>query len=826
MTDDVSSSGSTTSGRVFLGQVWRLLWPRTRRKRIELALAAFFSPILCLVLTTALMPLPEELRTPHVSADASTIFYDRYDRVLCEIRATDGARARPVKLSEVGDRVVPALLAAEDKRFHSHPGIDPFAIVRATGQFLWSRQVVSGASTLTQQLARNLVPRRRSVVGKLREMALALRIEASLPKDRILEEYLNRIEFGPALRGIEAASRYYFDKPSRDLSLAEAATLASLPRGPTLYDPRKGTEKLLKRRDRILQRMLDSRSMPQSDIERALAESLVLAGRGGGLGIPHLRQALLSGAFPTSWGPMRGKMTQVWTTIDRHLQREVEILAAQTVDQLASRHVSAASVVVLDNATLHVLAYVGSPSIENERRLGHNDGVLALRQPGSALKPFVYALALESLDVNAASIIPDVDISFPEPEGDYRPHNYDGRFHGPVRMREALANSFNVPAVNMAARLGPDKLLAHLRNWGFLSLNRSAREYGLALALGDGEVKLLELAAAYSALASGGMFRSPIAVATALGADGTRYDASSASADPRRVIDEKSAYVITHILSDKRARLASFGEDNVLEFDFPVAAKTGTSKGFRDNVTVGYSSRITVAVWVGNFDGSPMSGVSGISGAGPLFRDVMLAAARSYPGEEFVRPEGFVDIDVCPLSGKRSSPDCPHRRVEIIPRGQQIDSCDMHEKVRIDKRNGLRAGPACSDDVIEERVFEHYPALYSAWAESASRPLAPVKSSPFCPDDDRFVNPERIRIAYPPDGSRFVLDSSLSAREAIHIRADVPREARDVRIFIDGRPYVVKAPRWSHSEALVKGTHEVFVVVDGQESDRVRYEVE
>lgn len=772
------------------------------------------------------MPLPDELRAAETLQDSSTIFYDRHERILCEVRATDGARARPIKLKEAGDRVIPALLAAEDKRFYSHPGVDPVAIVRATGQFVWSHHVVSGASTLTQQLARNLVPRRRSVVGKLREMALALRIEASLPKDRILEEYLNRIAFGPALRGVEAASRYYFDKPTRDLSLAEAATLASLPRGPTLYDPRKGTEKLLRRRDRVLQRMLDARSLPTNDIERALAEPLVLADRGGGLGIPHLRQALLSGAFPTPWGPARGHLTQVWTTIDRHLQREAEILAAQTVDQLSSRNVSAASVVVLDNATAHVLAYVGSPGIGSERRLGHNDGVLALRQPGSALKPFVYALALESLDFNAASILPDVDTSFPEPEGDYRPHNYDGRFHGPVRLREALANSFNVPAVNTAARLGPDKLLSHLQAWGFSSLNRSARDYGLALALGDGEVRLLELAAAYSALANRGTYRYPIAVANALGSDGTRYDASSLSTYQRRVIDEKSAYIITNILSDARARLASFGEDNVLEFDFPVAAKTGTSKGFRDNITVGYSSRITVAVWVGNFDGAPMSGVSGISGAGPLFRDVMLAAARSYPGDEFMRPEGFVDIDVCPLSGKRPSSDCPHRRTEIFRRGQQVDTCDMHEKVRIDKRNGLRAGPACTADVVEMRVFEHFPTLYSAWAEGASRSLSPVRSSPFCPDDEKPLLQDRIRIAYPPDGSRFVLDSSLSAREAIHVRVDVPREARDVRIFIDGRAHVVKAPRWSHSESLVKGRHEVFAEADGQKSDVVHYEVD
>jgi len=777
-----------------------------------------------LVLAAALMPLPEELRTPDVSTDASTVFLDRHGRVLCEVRATDGTRARPIKLTEAGDRIVVALLAAEDKRFRWHPGVDPLAVMRSIGQFVWSRRVVSGGSTLTQQLARNVVPRPRSALGKLREMALALRIEASLSKDRILEEYLNRVSFGPALRGVEASSRYYFDKPTRDLSLAEAAALASLPRGPTLYDPRRGTERLMRRRDRVLRRLLDARGASSSDIERALGEPLVLAGRGGGLGIPHLRQAILSGAFPSTLGPLKGRAATVTTTIDRHLQREVEILAAQTIERLASRNVSAASVVVIDNLTSEVLAYVGSPNIDNEVRLGHNDGVLARRQPGSALKPFVYGTAMVDLGITAATVVPDVDISFPEPEGDYHPHNYDGRYHGPVRVREALANSFNVPAVNVAARIGPDKLLARLRNWGFLSLDRSARDYGLALALGDGEVRLLELASAYAALARGGTYRSPIAAKSAIGRDGSIFTNSTDSS--YRVVDERTAYVLTHILSDARARLSSFGEDNVLEFDFPVAAKTGTSKGFRDNVTAGFSSRITVAVWVGNFDGSPMSGVSGISGAGPLFRDVMLAISREFPGESFSRPDGLVDVDVCTLSGARPTPDCPHKRLEVIPRGQQLDTCDMHERVRLDKRNGLRAGPACDGNFIEKRVVERYPSMYSAWAEGASRPLAPLKSSPFCPDDDRTNVSGQIRIAYPPDGAKFVLDSSLSAREAIHVRVDVPRSARDVRFFVDGRVYSVTAPRWSHSVPLVKGRHEVYAQVDGERSEVVVYEVE
>lgn len=801
-----------------------LLWPRTRRQRIELALALVFAPIFCVVLTAVLLPLPEELRAPDVAADTSTVFLDRHGRVLCEVRAMDGTRARPIKLGEAGDYIVPALLAAEDKRFRWHPGVDPLAIARSVGQFIWSHQVVSGGSTLTQQLARNVVPRRRSVVGKLREMALALRIEASLSKDRILEEYLNRIPFGPALRGVESASRYYFDKPTRDLSLAEAAALASLPRGPTLYDPRRGTARLLLRRDRVLHRMREAGLAKQTDIERALAEPLTLAGRGGGLGIPHLRQALLSGAFPSTWGPLKGRVSNVKTTIDAHLQREVEILAAQMIERLVSRNVSAASVVVLDNATSEVLAYVGSPNIDDEARLGHNDGVLARRQPGSALKPFVYGAGMGLLGLDAATVVPDVDVSFSEPEGDYHPHNYDGRYHGPVRVREALANSFNVPAVNVTARIGPDKLLGQLRAWGFSSLDRSAREYGLALALGDGEVRLLELASAYAALARGGTYKPPVAAISASLRDGSPLP--SLSVPEQKVLDERTAHVLTDILSDARARISSFGEGNVLEFDFPVAAKTGTSKGFRDNVTVGFSSRVTVAVWVGNFDGSPMSGVSGISGAGPLFREVMLAASRVFPGDAFVVPEGLVDVEICTLSGQKPSPDCPHKRTEIVPRGRVLDTCAMHERVRIDRRNGLRAGPTCADEFVEMRVFERYSPMYTAWAEGAARPLVPIKSSPFCPDEGRTTSAEPIRIVYPPDGSRFVLDSSLAAREAIHIRVDVPRDARDVRIFVDGRGYSVGAPRWSHAAPLVRGKHEVYAFVDGRRSEAVTYEVE
>ncbi len=630
--------------------------------------------------------------------------------------------------------------------------------------------------------------------------------------------HLNRVAFGPSLRGIEAASRFYFDKSTRDLSLAEAAALASLPRGPTLYDPRRGPTLLTRRRDRVLERMRAARLADSADVDRALGEPLVLAPRGSGLGIPHLRLAILS--------RFAQRPSVVTTTLDRGLQREIEILALQTVERLAPRNVTAASVVVLDNTTGDVLAYVGSPDIENEARLGHNDGVLAKRQPGSALKPFVYGLGMEIAGFTAATVLPDVDLHFPTPDGDYHPNNYDGRFHGPVRVREALGSSFNVPAVVAASRVGPERLLARLLDLGFASLDRSARDYGLALALGDGEVRLIELAAAYATLARGGLSLAPRAVREARGADGDLLPLPAPA--PRRVLDPRAAYVLTHILADRHARLATFGENSALELPFPVAAKTGTSKGFRDNVTVGFTPAVTVAVWVGNFDGSPMSGVSGVTGAGPLFHDAMLASARlfpEFPERDFERPDGLVDVDICPLSGARPGPDCPHRRTEILPRGTSLPPCDQHERVRIDRRNGLRAGPACADSVVDPRVFERYPPELASWAETAGRPVAPRAASPFCPDLDRAPNPSRLRIAFPPDGARFLRDGALAADEAIRVRIDAPSDARAVRLLVDGRALTL-APPFERSLPLVPGEHVLVVEADGVSSEPVRFSVD
>jgi penicillin-binding protein 1C len=797
---------------------------RSTRAKLKLVLGLLLAPWVALLSGALVSELPASLDADRAPSSSVRVL-DRHGVLLREARAADGSRARWVAIDELGAPIERAILAAEDQRFYLHPGVDPVAIARAMGQDLFARRIVSGASTLTQQLARALIRRPRTLGGKFVEAALALRLEWSLTKREILEQYLNRVSFGPNLRGVEAASRYYFDKPTMALSLAEAAALASIPRGPSLYDPRrpKGRERLRRRRDRVLTRMAKSGLATPEEVRRALAEPLVVARFLGNFGAPHFTQAILSGGLETGL-PQGATPTELTTTLDRGLYAEIEALARSTVRGLADKHVTAAAVVVLDNPTGEVLAYVGAPDMADEARLGHNDGVLARRQPGSALKPFVYSLAMEQLGFTASTVLPDVGLHFTTAEGDYFPKNYDGLFHGPIRLREALGNSFNVPAVWTTSLLGPDRLLDRLRDLGF-SLDGSAATYGAGLALGGGEVRLIELANAYATLARGGVLLPvrPLLEATTNGGD----PLALSSSPPRRVIDERAAYVVTHILADRGARSASFGEGGALEMPFETAVKTGTSKGYRDNWTVGYTPDLTVAVWVGNFDGSPMQGVSGVSGAGPLFRAAMLAAVRLRPPRPFVRPNGFVEAEVCPLSGARPTSLCPHRRRELFIAGTAPrDACTMHEAVRLDVRTGLRAGPACPDSAVETRVFEAFPPVFAEWARDARRALAPEAYSPNCPGSAPIGSAgRRPRIAFPPDGARFVIDPALGAQQSVRLRVEAPSQTRRASLTIDGRSLPLGASldvNWP----LTRGGHRARAEVDGEVSDWIEFSVE
>lgn len=819
-----------TKPRVF-GPTGPRPWHRTKRWRATFVAAlVLFGPWVLLGIKAAFVTLPPELVNggPEQPAPPNSIRYvDRTGVVLADRRDAEGERHRRLTLAEIGLPMQRAILAAEDTRFYFHAGVDPLAVARALVTSVFEGRVVSGASTLTQQLARTMTGTSRTLSGKLDVMALAIRIEAELPKDRILEEYLNRVEFGPKVRGAEAAAWTYFDKPARDLSLGEAAALASIPRGPTLYDPNKNPKALHARRDRVLERMLGAGFATFAEVQRAKAEDIVVSGRFRRGSAPHFVQAIASGRLdPCSVASAIPDGTvQIETTLLADLQDEIEQAARRTVADLEEHAATAASVVVLDNASGEVLAYVGSPDVNDLVHLGANDGVLAARQPGSALKPFVYELAMDRLGMTPATMLPDVEMSFPTSDGDaFRPRNYDHAFHGPVLMREALGSSLNVPAVWLTERLGAGNVLERLREVGFCSLTQAASHYGLAISLGDGEVTLMELAAAYASLARGGQLVRPRGVLGYVLANG-EHSVSTGSAETQK--KRPHASFIVDILRDPRARAASFGESTVFDLPFPVAAKTGTSKGFRDNWAVGFTPSLTVAVWVGNFDGSPMRDVSGIEGAGPLFRAAMLAAERavSKRGDDARTDfalEGAQRTRICSLSGKRAGPSCKHVRSEVIPKSAKLEACDMHVAVLIDKKTGERAGAACTDDV-EERTFESYPPLLVGWARAANRPLPPDSFSLRCPGDAVLSSSNSLRILYPEDGARFFLTPGQAS--FIEARATFPLGAPGAGFQLDGRS-LPPDPRGITLIELKPGRHSLVAITDGSRSDPVTLTVE
>ena len=807
---------------------------RRRPLRAVLGAMALVSlPFALLVVAAFFTPLPPSLSR---SAPASVVVADRSGQVLREVRTENGEIVTRARLGELSPSVVPALLAAEDARFYAHPGIDVLAVGRAFFQVLRNGRVVSGASTITQQLARTLVPRPRTLRGKVREMALALRIEASLDKHRILSEYLSRVQFGPGLRGIEAASRYYLDKPCSKLDLAESAELVALVRGPSLYDPRRRGELVKRRRDRVLERMRRHGLAAPEEIARAEAEPVRVQPPLVDGGAPHLALELATGTLPERLE--KGAFSRIVTTIDAGLEREVETLTRRALAEVASLNVSALAAVVVDNASGQVLAYVGSPDYFSAGAGGANDGVRALRQPGSTLKPFVYAAAMEGLGVTAATLLPDVELTFETEQGPYTPKNYDGRTHGPVRLRQALASSLNIPAVDTAARVGPPRVLELLHRVGFASLGASAERYGAALALGDGEVRLGELAEAYATLARGGVH---LPLTVVLRAERPSGDVvAPARGAPARVLDGRTAAVLSDVLSDDAARSAAFGRGSALELPFPVAAKTGTSKGYRDNWAVGFTREVTVAVWAGNFDGSPMSGSSGITGAAPLFHDVMLAAMRGREPAPLTDREGLVDVEICALSGELPGAGCPHRLHELFrPEQAPRTECTMHVRRDVDPEDGLLAGPRCSER--ERQTFEVYPPRYAAWAKAAGRPLAPERYSPRCPSQSPVeredVNAREASVAsalseagpsvrFPSDGARFLVDPAGPARQEIVLAARPSADRRAVRFVLDGRTLATVGAPFELPWRLAPGRHRFEVeTATGMRARPVMFEV-
>lgn len=615
------------------------------------------------------------------TAGGSMTYTDRDGIALGTILGPDSNRSAGVPLRAVSPAFLDAIVAAEDARFWRHGATDIRSLLRAAREYVIYGEARSGGSTIEMQLARLLTlreaqsdtrqgQRENQWRVKLAQIAMAYRIEIASPKSAILEAYVNRVPMGGNVYGVEAAARTYFAEPASDLDVAQAALLAAIPNDPARLSPGNDWPALRARQRYVLTRMADLNFISRAEADRAFSETLNVRGNAGGIAdAPHALFFLDRGALPPGG--------RVRTTLDRDLQRFVQAQTHDVVAALGRFNVSDGAALVVDNHTGDVLAYVGSPDYFSDADLGRNDGVQALRQPGSSLKPFTYELALERGMIRSTTILNDAPVAYAMPNGGlYQPVDYSGRFSGPVRVRYALANSLNAPAVQVLSKLGVGVLLDRLHELGFTHLQQPPSFYGLGLTLGSGEVSLWELVQAYSALARGGDFR-PLHL--------TDDDAAPIA----RAIGERADWaLVTDMLADPHARAKSFGLHSVLQMPFPAAVKTGTSSDFRDTWTVGYTRDYTVGTWVGNFDGAPMRGVSGVTGAGPLWNRIMLHLyERNDDPPPFEPPRGFVRAAICAATGRAPSPssrDCGAVVQEWVRPQQLARSAPVRE------RQGLR----------------------------------------------------------------------------------------------------------------------------------------
>lgn len=758
---------------------------------------------------------PFPVRLLDSSRTASLVITDRFGNPIREKLNQGEKLSYWVGLNEISPHLIDATIAIEDARFYKHGGVDFIATARALKQNITQHEIVSGGSTITQQLARNLRPGKRNIFNKIIEAVMAVQIERRLSKKEILYQYLNRIPYGNGAYGIESAARIYLDKKAADLDIAESAFLAGLPSAPGYYNPFKNYAAAKKRAGHILNVMRNRKLITDEEWRAANKEKIHIVRTYRPFLAPHFADYILASADKSILNNASG----IKTTIDLELQKSIEGIVTNHITNLAEKKVTNAAVVVIKNDTGEILAMVGSSEYFNKRSEGMNNGALAPRQPGSALKPFTYSVAILN-DFTAASILPDIERHFSTPEGDFIPQNYDLRFHGPVRLRMALANSLNVPAIYTANRLGPAKILDFLRKLGITTLRKGASNYGVGITLGNGSVSLLELTHAYTIFPNEGVLR-PLKSIISYKTFAGETKKTGRKEKTKRVLPARVAYIITDILSDKKARAATFGISSPLSFSFKVGAKTGTSSNFRDNWTIGFTKDITIGVWCGNFSGKPMENISGITGAGPIFRDSMRTLTKNRWQGWVKKPKGLKTVRICPVSGKLAGPDCGSSVKEIFIRGTEpAEQCDMHKNVRIDMRNGLLATPKCPHEFVANKTFIYYPPEYAEWEADERIQPPPSAYSPLCGDRVKAPGDQKIRIIFPDDGAKFKIDPEIPPEyRSIILRASVPPGAGRLQWSINGKKIATQDSPTSAVWHIRKGKFRITASADGVKSD-------
>lgn len=734
----------------------------------------------------ATLPSVDDMKS-RASQFETTRFFDRNGGLLYEMIDPNAGRRTYVPLEEISPYVIAATIATEDKEFYNHPGFDPVAVVRALVANYMSGEVVSGASTITQQLARGLFmsdteATEISVRRKAREIILSAEMTRRYSKNEILELYLNEFNYGNLAYGIEAAAETYFNTTADQLTLAQSAFLAGLPQAPGIYDIFSNREATLYRNKQVLVAMYELSkeknciyvstipdricvSAQEAADAYIASENYPFVQRANPMIYPHwvnYIRYLLETRYDAQTIYRSG--FRVYTTLDPQMQQEADKIVREQVAALADKNATDGALVALQPKTGQILAMVGSADFYNDAIAGQINMALRPRQPGSSIKPLTYAAAFEK-GWTPATLIWDVPSKFP-PSGDpndtrdpYEPVNYDGKFHGPVTVRTALANSYNIPAVKTLQFVGiyddpktpqQDGLIAFARRMGISTLNQN--DYGLSLTLGGGEVTLYDMVSAFSVFANNGQKVEPIAITRIEDYQGNVIFQAD-DPKPVQVIRAEHAYLITSILSDAKARAPMFGTNSILNLSFPAAVKTGTTNDYRDNWTIGYTPDLAVGVWVGNADYTPMINTSGVSGAAPIWAKFMEYAVPSLTGNNpasFVQPPGIVEKVICSASGTEPSEYCTDQRTELFASDQPPlpKTEDFWKRVNLDTWTNLLESPACQGYTSERYVLNVTDEFARKWITETSQGQNWAKTMGF--DEPIIFIPTRVCQANDP----------------------------------------------------------------------------
>lgn len=673
------------------------------RNLVRIAKFVFLGVILLFVLLFVALPLLSlTLPSPDKivrQTGFSTQILDRNGQVLYDVYANQNRQ--PEALNDIPLYLRQATISIEDKNFYAHSGFDPIGMARGFLR-IFTKGRAQGGSTLTQQLVKNaLLTNDRTIIRKIKEFVLSVEIERKYTKDQILQMYLNEVPYGGTSWGVGAASQTYFGRDVKDLTLVESAVLAGMPQAPSAYSPYSSTPKAyIARTKEVLRRMREDGYITR-DQEAGTAgqlESVTFQPRGAGFKAPHFVQyvqEILEERYGQASVEQGG--LKVTTTLDSALQEKAQQIVTDEIAKVENQHITNGAAIVLNPETGEILSMVGSKNFSAADYDGQVNVTTSLRQPGSSFKPFTYVTAFKE-GYTPSTMLMDVPTTFPGGVGqpDYNPVNYDGKYVGPIQLRYALGNSRNMPAVKTLALVGIKDVLSTATDLGLTTLpptSDTLKRVGLSLTLGGGEVRLIDMAAAYSPFVNKGYRVDPVAILKVIDVNGKVLEDNHFQKG-KRVLTEEQSYLISSILSDNNARKDTFGPNSNLNLA-NVMAKTGTTNDKRDNWTIGGNDNAMVGVWVGNNDNTPMLNVaSGVSGASPIWRKIVQEALKGKPAVTFEKPGNISQMDIDSVSGYPAH-DGFGSRTEVFIKGAEPNGPDpVHLMLKVCKSDGKLANPS------------------------------------------------------------------------------------------------------------------------------------